>query len=266
MYLLIVFFSWCCLGNNAITQIENKYVDDKTKAQAISPGLKLVQKHHNIEQRIAFGSCHTPKRGGDIWHLINMHRPDRLLLLGDNMYADGKKGFYNFERATMDDLAAQYRLLKENKHFQNLVRSVGGWEKINAIFDDHDFGLNNADKTFYLRNDSQQLFWDFSQVPADSLIRKQSGVYNADTIVLPSGFVLKIVALDTRSNKDPAGTVDGDFLGAEQWNWTENELTDLSISTPDLIILASSIQVLPMFERLCGCVIVCFLFFYVYLT
>jgi hypothetical protein len=93
------------------------------------------------------------------------------------------------------------------------------------------------------------LFWDFTQVPKSSPIRQQSGVYGSKVVRLASGFVYKIILLDTRSNKDPIYTPYGDFLGDEQWNWLANELLPSKdqeeLLVPDLIILGSSIQILP---------------------
>jgi hypothetical protein len=38
--------------------------------------------------RIAFGSCATQQNACPIWNEVNEYKPDLLLLLGDNIYAD----------------------------------------------------------------------------------------------------------------------------------------------------------------------------------
>ncbi len=76
-------------------------------------------------------------------------------------------------------------------------------------------------------------------------MRRQNGVYSShsDEIVLSNRLIrLKILMLDSRSNKDRKGTKDGDFLGEEQWLWIREQLKDAL--QYDLIVIGSSIQVL----------------------
>ena len=62
------------------------------------------------------------------------------------------------------------------------------------------------------------------------------------SVLTAGNLTCKVVLLDTRFNKDPYTRLDGDFLGEEQWRWLETELAD---ERPDLLLLGSSIQVLP---------------------
>lgn len=78
-------------------------------------------------------------------------------------------------------------------------------------------------------------------MPAEHSRRQQQGVYTS-SILATGNLTCKVLLLDTRFNKDPYGAVDGDFLGEEQWRWLEAELAD---DRPDLVLLGSSIQVLP---------------------
>lgn len=193
---------------------------------------------------LVFGSCNNAKKAS-IWADIERQsRPDGLILLGDTMYADHRK-LGKFYATNESNLRLQYNLLLENRDFMSLVNSFGGIRSLSATFDDHDYGINNGDKTFPLRNYSQECFWDFLAEPKDSLRRMQSGVYSSKTVTLSEAlhsFTYKIILLDSRSNKDPHGTDNGDFLGQEQWKWLESELAD---PVPNLILLGSSIQVLP---------------------
>ena len=126
-----------------------------------------------------------------------------------------------------------------------------------ATYDDHDYGINNGDRSFANKNDSQTAFWNFLEVAEDSPLRSQDGVYNSRTITVPIGgrdFVYKVIMLDTRSNKqeqhfpslskqENAALVEtGDFLGEAQWQWLEQEMADDSV---DMILLGSGIQVIP---------------------
>ena len=78
-------------------------------------------------------------------------------------------------------------------------------------------------------------------MPADHPRRRQRGVY-ISSVLATGNLTCKVVLLDTRFHKDPYGAGDGDFLGEEQWRWLEAELAD---ERPDLVLLGSSIQVLP---------------------
>jgi hypothetical protein len=87
-----------------------------------------------ILARIAFGSCnHAEKRG--LWDLIAAHLPDRLMLLGDNVYADSKTGriLKKLQPATPADLHRQYGLLANDRDFLSLVDQVGGMENVLAV-------------------------------------------------------------------------------------------------------------------------------------
>ena len=224
-------------------------------------------------QRIAFGSCNNPLKGGQIWNLITSTDPDRLILLGDNVYADKKKSIMgHFEAASPIRIQYMYSLLKNDPNFKGLVKHLGGFSKgINAIYDDHDYGINDGDMSFESRDESMTLFWDFLDVEMTSPRRKQSGVYSSQSVrvALPnrnrnsnnssnsnsdsggnsmgySGvFDYKVILVDTRSNNNVklSFASECDFLGDEQWSWLEQQL--LQQPFPDLILLGSGIQVLP---------------------
>ena len=165
-----------------------------------------------------------------------------------------------FIPATIEDFEKQYKLLKEDPNFMDLVEVVGGYGpegRLLATYDDHDYGVNNGDRTYVKRNESQTAFWDFLEVSKDSPLRSQSGVYNSRKITVPIGsrdFIYKVIMLDARSNKhesfvpslnkeENAALINtGDFLGEAQWEWLEREMAD---DTVDMILIGSGIQVLP---------------------
>jgi hypothetical protein len=162
---------------------------------------------------IAFGSCYNTLHGGGIWRLIDSFDPDHLVLLGDNIYADKIVG--HFDDNTPMVIEEEYRYLSQMPEFQTLLDHVSDWS---LTYDDHDYGVNNADKTFPHRNISQLLFWDFAQSSfKDSSVdpRSRSGVYSSKTIRIPPAttttttatttavgerrdFVYKTVLLDSR--------------------------------------------------------------------
>jgi alkaline phosphatase D len=81
---------------------------------------------------------------------------------------------------------------------------------------------------------------DFLDEPADSPRRQQAGVYASYTFG-PPGNRIKIILLDGRYHRDnPGGKTD--MLGAAQWQWLEQQLTN---SDADVHLIGSGIQVIP---------------------
>jgi alkaline phosphatase D len=201
-------------------------------------------------ERIAFGSCSSHKNGkAALWPQLADKSPDHLILLGDNMYADQKITFGKFIGATPQVIKTQYDKLEEDPGFNSVLKKIHGWENVYATWDDHDYGINNGDRFFPYKNESLKHFLEFFHQPLESSLAR-GGVYSSSLITLPrsdgggggSKFLIKIILLDTRYFKDPRGTIDGDFLGETQWHWLEREIND---STVDVILLGSSIQILP---------------------
>ncbi|MBI1900797.1 MAG: alkaline phosphatase family protein, partial [Planctomycetia bacterium] len=139
--------------------------------------------------RIAFGSCCKQGQPQPIWDAIAGAKPDLLVMLGDNIYAD---------TLDMDVLKAKYAMLGAEKGFQKLRSTC----PILATWDDHDYGLNDAGAEYAKKKESQQIFLDFFGDAADSPRRKREGVYDAKTFG-PPGREVQIVLLDTRYFRSP---------------------------------------------------------------
>lgn len=197
--------------------------------------------------RIAFVSCSSQRVGKPaIWEELLKKEPDHLILLGDNIYAD-KKTPIGFVEATPRIIDEQYDRLSKDKYWQALVAKIG-WNNIYATWDDHDFGINDGDKTYQYRTESMNSFLKFFNFPENEISRmmNRGGVYGSYMINMSQStgqpFNIKVILMDTRYFKDAEGTVDGDFLGEDQWAWLHQELQDYSA---DVVLLGSSIQVLP---------------------
>lgn len=189
---------------------------------------------------VAFGSCNMSQEPNLFWDDIVAQQPDVWIWGGDIVYADTDdverlKAIY-----AMQDTVAGYAELKKE------VPVIGTW-------DDHDFGVNDGGADFAIKAESQQVFLDFMDVPADSERRNQEGVYASHEYELPSGKV-KIIVLDTRYFRsdliksddaqrryEPTMDSTATILGAKQWQWLENELNQ---SEADFNLIMSSIQVL----------------------
>lgn len=204
-----------------------------------------------VVSRIAFGSCADQNKPCPIWGTIADYRPDRLLLLGDNIYADLVDG--QLKPATPDRIASAYADLEKLPEFQRLRNQT----KLLAIWDDHDYGNNDAGVEWEHKDVAAKLFHDFIRTPQNSELRKQRGIYQSD-IVGPPGQRVQFIMLDTRYFRSELGkgsqplpgfrarpyvAVDGDsatMLGEAQWKWLEQELR----KPAEVRFIASSIQVL----------------------
>jgi alkaline phosphatase D len=205
--------------------------------------------------RIAFGSCSKPTRPQPLWDLISADSPDVFLWIGDVIYADN--AFLEVFRwpASPDNFRSQYALQAAIPDYQRFRSSI---PHLFSVYDDHDYGENDGNYHYQHRQLSQKLFLDFFDEPANSVRRQRDGVYGSWSFGSEAGRRVKLILLDTRYHQNPES---GDLLGEEQWKWLESELMfgdeaaknpsafagheNTDRHEPDLLIIASSIQILP---------------------
>lgn len=193
--------------------------------------------------RIAFGSCGHQDKKQPVLTKVVENKPDMFIYLGDNIYADTKD---------MNVLQKKYDKLAQKKEFQSLRSNT----VVLSVWDDHDYGWNDAGKEYPKKEESKQIFMDFWKVPKDSPRRKRKGIYGSH-IFKNNGRSVQVLLLDTRTFRDPLKHRDrsitgkgykNDYqpdpnpkktlLGLEQWEWLEKELK----KPADLRVVASSIQ------------------------
>ncbi len=196
--------------------------------------------------RIVFGSCCKQDKPVPIWEAIVAERPELFLMIGDNIYGDSQD--MALLKTKWDQLGAQ-------PGYQKLKQTC----RVLATWDDHDYGADDAGADFPKKRESQQLFLDFFDEPADSARRKQEGIY-ASYEYGPADRRVQVILLDTRFHRSPlkkSGRKRGDpgflgpytkngdpgatILGEAQWTWLEEQLR----KPAQVRIIASSIQVLP---------------------
>ena len=204
--------------------------------------------------RVVFGSCADQNKPCPAWEKMADAKPDLTLLLGDNVYADLEGG--KLVPASAGKIARCYEQLAAVPGFQKLK----GAAPLLAIWDDHDYGKNDAGAEWMTKQDAQKLFLDFFGVPADNPRRQREGVYHSQTFG-PAGKRLQVVMLDTRYHRselkvgaaqkfpgydtiirkpyvpdpDPAKTM----LGDAQWKWLGERLKEPA----DVRLVVSGIQV-----------------------
>src|SRR5215211_6654235 len=136
--------------------------------------------------RIAFGSCADQDKPLPIFDTIAASKPDLLLLLGDNMYADLDKKV----KVTPDVIREKYAQMAKVPGFAKLKATcpmIGTW-------DDHDYGKNDAGVEWEHKDEAQQAFLDFFGVGKDDARRKRKGVYHAATFGPPGKVGVHVVA------------------------------------------------------------------------
>ena len=185
--------------------------------------------------RIAFGSCLNQDRPAPIFDAILAAKPDLFIWMGDSVYT--KSG-------DVEALPAAYEKLDALPGVAALRQKVPTL----ATWDDHDFGTNNGGASFKGKNVAFKAFHDWRGTPADSPLRDRDGVYSVHDFG-PADRLVRVILLDTRYNRSPLrrkGPSSGTILGEKQWSWLERHLLS---PKPRLVILVSSIQVLPTEHR-----------------
>ena len=233
--------------------------------------------------RLAFASCHDfPTDAYAVdgpgnamsgppfnWTLVHERRPDAMVWVGDIIYGDfpRKYGFVPpplsyvlpeipthlppFVAGDSEKLRTMYKGLRKDPGYAALLRSLGSPKRHLGTWDDHDYSINDGDRTLPSRMEAKQAFLEFFDAPPDDPRRERDGVY-ASTIFQSEGKASRsvlIVALDMRFSKDPyTKSGRGDFLGAAQWAWLRSTLAEHQDVTATVFV--SSLQLLPLGREL----------------
>jgi alkaline phosphatase D len=189
---------------------------------------------------LAFGSGNNQRKDNPFWEAIQNQKPNVWVWEGDAIYSDTED---------MNVLSKNYSIQKNKPDYQKFIQKI----PILGTWDDHEYGVNDGGAEYPKKEESQQLFLDFLDVPANDIRRKQAGVYYSKNYTI-NAHQIKIILLDTRyfrteltedrnSKKrykpNPYGS--GTMLGEKQWNWLKNELNN---SKADFNVIMSSIQFL----------------------
>ena len=195
--------------------------------------------------RVAFGSCAQQDQPQPIWDSVLATDPQLFLFLGDNIYGD---------TTDMRVLRAKYRMLAAQPGFRRLRRTV----PVLAVWDDHDYGANDAGAEYPMKAASQRVFLDFFGVPRTSPRRRRAGTYHAQ-LFGPPGRRVQVILLDLRYFRSPISSRElsaeqrelgfgpyvptpdrgATMLGAAQWAWLARQLE----APAEVRLIASSVQV-----------------------
>ena len=194
---------------------------------------------------IGFGSCLTQEKPMPIFNAIKSENYDLFLMLGDNVYGDTDSN-------DLIELRDAYEKQRENFDRLNLNFPF------EAIWDDHDYGKNDGGEEYIYKEEAEQIFLDFWNIPQDDIRRNRPGLYFEKTQEI-DGISIQMIFLDTRFFRDallptdekgvpgkeryvPHTDTSLTMLGEDQWTWLQEQL-DKEV---DHKIIVTSIQFLAM--------------------
>lgn len=175
--------------------------------------------------RLAVLSCidDTYEKQFKIWNALMKKNPEYILMIGDNVYAD-KEADGGSLVTTPESLWRRYTDVRLTVpfYFQEKLTPV------HALWDDHDYGMNDGNENFEHKDASKEVFDAFfAQSLSDEIYTKGFGVGG-----LLSMGDFNLYFLDGRSFR--ASHKDGRELGLEQHQWLMKSLKDES--QPSFII------------------------------
>lgn len=185
--------------------------------------------------KIVFGSCASQFLPLPLLTTAADQNPDLFIFMGDNIYADTED---------MDRMREKYLQQCGKSDFIKLK----GVTPIMAVWDDHDFGYNDAGSEYKFKEESKQNFMEFWGETKNTERMSHAGIYDAK-IIGETGKRVQIITLDTRTfrsalkatiplNYEENFDVNATILGAEQWTWLGQQL----LKPADVRIIVSSIQ------------------------
>lgn len=176
------------------------------------------------QPKIGFVSCARDSiENFKIWSKVVAAQPDLLIFMGDNVYGDMHVD------PGPTNLIRRYIEARSRIFFYRSKKLI----PVVAIWDDHDFGQNNADGDYQHKESSLKTFKTF--YPRDTI----EGIYAHGPGVAGSlrAFGLQFLMLDGRyfrSNKKAANRM---LFGAEQTNWAFSQIE--SFDGPTWLIMGN---------------------------
>ena len=188
------------------------------RPQSVQSFLMMPAQESSANFKVAFTSCVNPIRVPlqPIWTQMGILRPDALLLIGDNNYMPSRPEAYEAPESTVSYALARYhRYLRDLPGLRSILSSVPTY----AIWDDHDYGPNNSDRTFKWRELTLDLFKKYWPNPAAGT-KTTAGIFFSFRIADAEFFML-----DDRYHRDPNEAPDRNtMLGEGQLVWLKEQL------------------------------------------
>ncbi len=99
--------------------------------------------------RIVFASCAQQNEDQSMWDRVAAEKSDLLLYIGDNVYGDVRSN-----DAALPELKAAYMRLADSEPFAR-ARAAS---PMLTVWDDHDYGMNDAGGDYQYKEQSEKLF------------------------------------------------------------------------------------------------------------
>lgn len=167
------------------------------------------------QSRVAFVSCAAGYLyHQDIWLQFNNSNPDLVLFLGDNIYGD-RPNVITKKPATPEQLWRLYvegRALYDFYFRHELVPAI-------AIWDDHDFGTDDANETYPYAAESEAIFLSFFAQKATRNFARGPGVASYFT-----AFGMDFAMLDGRRFRTPETGPGAQVWGDAQLRWVNQKI------------------------------------------
>lgn len=167
---------------------------------------------------ILFGSCSHQDKAMPIFDAILQEPADAFIFLGDNIYGDTED---------MQELAQKYNKLGQDPGVKALKSKVA----VYAIWDDHDFGENDAGKHYPFKAESKEVMLDFWNVAKDSPRRsREDGIYGS-YLISPDNADIQLAGMQE--------------AGIQEAGMQEADVTDLNairLILPDLRYMRDDLE------------------------
>jgi alkaline phosphatase D len=111
--------------------------------------------------RLLLASCHSQHYHDTnvLWDALRPRRATGFLWVGDAIYGDDYDAAHRVVPATPAVLQSLYQeLLQENAGYRRFVQDA---TTVLGVWDDHDYGVNNGDRTYPFRVESAAAYLDF---------------------------------------------------------------------------------------------------------
>ena len=200
--------------------------------------------------RIAFGSCTQDSRRPyvPVFEAMAFEQPDLAIFVGDNSYfvvgegnwrTSGPIGDWN----TREQMLSRHLRTRTNPYLQRLIQTTPSY----GIWDDHDYGPNNADREFENKEEALEVFkhvWanPYFGTPETPGIFSKFRRGPADIFLMDNRYY-KYVKNDERPNVKPD---EAEIWGEGQLNWLMDELKR---STAPIKIIANGTQIISQDGR-----------------
>ena len=136
--------------------------------------------------KFGLGSCLDQDYPQPIWEAIEKEDLDYFVFLGDNIYGDLPSG-------SLRKMVSAYK--KQKNNFPEWMQNL----EILPIWDDHDYGLNDAGSEYPLKRQSQEIYLNFWEIPLDDERHNRDGIYFSEEKII-QGKVFKLIFLKISPN------------------------------------------------------------------